>query len=213
MTERGRIEYAIGGGRINTDAIDNSAGVDCSDHEVNLKILLDDVVPTAVSRSRNGTVLLADMTDEVAAHVLRDNYEQNQALGQRAPRSPASCSTCTAAILHALERAGRIDRAVELLPDDDELAERANRGLGLTSPELSVLIAYAKIIDRRRDPRRHTSSEPVRLAARLHAYFPAAVRDRYARAIERHPLRREILSTVLDQHDRSTGPASRSCSA
>ena len=195
FTERGRIEYALAGGRINTDAIDNSAGVDCSDHEVNLKVLLDDVVANGGLTVEERNVLLADMTDEVAAHVLRDNYEQNEALGN-ARRLAGELVDVHGRYLHALERAGKIDRAVESLPDDTALSERAARGLGLTSPELSVLMAYAKLSIGAEILGSHLERSPY-AARSLHAYFPAAVRDRYADAIDRHPLRREILATVL----------------
>ncbi len=195
FTERGRIEYALAGGRINTDAIDNSAGVDCSDHEVNLKILLDAVVANGALTVADRNELLVAMTEDVAAHVLRDDYEQNQALGN-ARRLAGELVDVHGRYLGELERSGKLDRAVESLPDDATLTERAGRGLGLTSPELSVLMAYAKLTIGGAILGSHLDQSPY--AGRLfHAYFPAAVRDRFGDAIERHPLRREILATVL----------------
>ncbi|HZP29930.1 MAG TPA: NAD-glutamate dehydrogenase domain-containing protein, partial [Acidimicrobiia bacterium] len=195
FTERGRVEYALAGGRCNTDAIDNSAGVDCSDHEVNLKILLGGPVASGALTVGDRNDLLAAMTEEVAAHVLRHNYEQNQTLGN-ARHLAADLADVHARFLHALERAGRIDRAVEFLPDDAVIAERTARGLGLTSPELCVLLAYAKITVGHEIRDSHLVDSPY-VAPFLHAYFPAPVRERFADAIERHSLRREILATVL----------------
>ena len=195
FTERGRIEYALSGGRINTDAIDNSAGVDCSDHEVNLKVLLDDAVRAGGLTVGDRNELLAAMTDDVAASVLRDNYEQNQALGN-ARRLAAEMVDVHGRYLHALERSGRLDRTVESLPDDETMSERAARGSGLTSPELCVLMAYAKITIGGAILGSPLDESPYSQRF-LHGYFPEAVRDRFAAAAARHPLRREILATVL----------------
>ncbi len=132
------------GGRINTDAIDNSAGVDCSDHEVNIKILLGLPMPTASSPSKQRNQLLADMTDEVAALVLRDNYFQTQSLSVSGVLA-ASLLDAQERFIRYLEKAGRLNRALEFLPNDEEFAERRAAKLGLTAPERAVLLAYSKI--------------------------------------------------------------------
>src|SRR3712207_857859 len=144
LTQRGRVEYALAGGRINTDFIDNSAGVDTSDHEVNIKILLDRVVRDGDLTTKQRNALLASMTDDVARLVLRDNYEQNVALASAVLQAPQ--------LLHVhedwmrrLEREGVLDRALEFLPSSEEVAERLERGGGLPVPELAVLLAYTKI--------------------------------------------------------------------
>ncbi|MDH4326353.1 MAG: NAD-glutamate dehydrogenase, partial [Betaproteobacteria bacterium] len=144
LTQLGRIEYALAGGRINTDAIDNSAGVDCSDHEVNIKILLDAAVRAGDLTLKQRNKLLADMTDEVAALVLRDNVFQTQSLSVAGRVAPQLLEQ-QARFIHALERAGRLNRAIEFLPSDDEIAERKAARRGLTSPERAVLLAYSKM--------------------------------------------------------------------
>jgi glutamate dehydrogenase len=198
VTQFGRIEYAqVGcggnGGRINTDAIDNSAGVDTSDHEVNIKILLGLVVADGELTEKQRNQLLAEMTDDVAALVLRDNRFQNQVLSVTR-RHGARLIDEQARFLRFLERGGRLDRALEFLPADDELAERAARGAGLTSPELSVLLAYAKIwlFDQIIDS--GIADDPW-IATALDRYFPARLVARYGPMTARHPLRREIVVT------------------
>ena len=144
FTQRGRIEFALAGGRINTDAIDNSGGVDCSDHEVNIKILLDTVVADGEMTVRQRDRLLAEMTGEVAAMVLRDNYDQTGALATaRAQAGPMV--DVHARYLRRLESEGGLDRAIEFLPTDEVLAQRRSAGTGLTSPEFAVLLAYTKL--------------------------------------------------------------------
>ena len=143
-TQLGRVEYALAGGLINTDAIDNSAGVDTSDHEVNIKILLDGVVRAGAMTEPDRNALLETMTDEVASLVLRDNYRQNRALDNAQAQS-VSMEDVHARFMRALESAGHLDRVVERLPSDEELAERHAAARGLTVPELSVLLGYAKI--------------------------------------------------------------------
>jgi glutamate dehydrogenase len=150
LTQRGRIEFALTGGHINTDAIDNSAGVDTSDHEVNIKIVLDRVVRAGQMAVEERNALLAEMTEEVAALVLRDNYRQNRALANAREQAPAMVDVHTR-FIHELEREKLLDRAVEDLPDDETLDERNRSGVGLTTPELALLLAYAKIsIEERR---------------------------------------------------------------
>ncbi|HEV7536080.1 MAG TPA: NAD-glutamate dehydrogenase domain-containing protein, partial [Acidimicrobiia bacterium] len=194
FTQRGRIEFALAGGRINTDAIDNSGGVDCSDHEVNIKVLLDRVVAdgemTVLQRNR----ILAGMTGEVAAMVLRDNYDQTGALAT-ARAQAAPMVDVHARYLRRLESEGSLDRAVEFLPTDEVLAQRRSAGMGLTSPEFAVLLAYTKL-----DVVSHLlasdACEDPWFERELTAYFPGPLRDeRFATARSRHPLRREIIAT------------------
>ncbi|GAB4169945.1 MAG: NAD-glutamate dehydrogenase [Rhodocyclaceae bacterium] len=195
FTQLGRIEYALAGGRINTDAIDNSGGVDCSDHEVNLKILLDAVVAQGELTLRQRDALLSGMTEEVARLVLRDNVEQNRALELACAQGAALLDSQARFIRH-LERGGRLDRGIEFLPGDEEIAARKAAGLGLTSPENAVLLAYAKLDLYEELLRSDVPEDPV-LGASLFEYFPEAVRSRFPDAISRHPLRREIIATCV----------------
>ncbi len=205
LTQRGRIEYALAGGRINTDFIDNSAGVDCSDHEVNIKILLGQAVAggtlTRIARDR----LLARMTDEVAALVLRDNHRQSMALSE-AERHSVSLLDDHVRFLAALERQGRLNRAVEFLPEPDELDERRADGRGLVRPELAVLLAYAKIVLQEEVAASALVDDPALLAG-LPTYFPKPMARRFADSIANHPLRRELLATyVANTIINRTGP-------
>ena len=149
LTQRGRVEYALAGGRVNTDAIDNSAGVDTSDHEVNIKIALNRVVDAGKLKAADRAALLGEMTDDVAAAVLDNNHAQNATLAVEVT-SARSLLDAHERFIRSLERSGRLLRSVEALPDDRQLAERRRDGQALTSPELSVLLAYAKLADRRR---------------------------------------------------------------
>ena len=198
VTQLGRIEYARSGcggagGRINTDAIDNSAGVDTSDHEVNIKILLGLAVADGELTEKQRNQLLVEMTSDVAALVLRDNRFQNQVLSVTRRRGPQSLQE-QARFLRFLERGGRIDRGLEFLPGEDELAERAERGEGLTSPELSVLLAYAKIWLFDQLIETALPDDPW-IATALLRYFPPLLRERFGALMQRHPLRREIIVT------------------
>jgi glutamate dehydrogenase len=195
LTQLGRVEYARAGGRINTDAIDNSAGVDTSDHEVNLKILLNrSVASGAITRDeRNG--LLASVTDDVAAHVLRDNYEQNVLLGMARKLSPALVSVHQR-FMQTLEATGELDRALEFLPSDKEIETREAQGVGLFSPENSVLVAYSKISLTRQIEASTLPDEPWFHRA-LAGYFPPAIAERFADDLANHPLHREIITTVV----------------
>ncbi len=194
-TQLGRIEYALKGGRINTDAIDNSAGVDTSDHEVNIKILLNSVVAEGELTEKQRNALLVEMTDEVARLVLADNYYQTQVLSVGRTLGPALLDE-QARYIRTLEKAGRLNRAIEFLPGDDELAERRSAGGGLTAPELAVLLAYSKMELFDAILASDAPEDPV-IARSLAAYFPTQVRTRYAAAIARHPLRREIIATCV----------------
>src|SRR3954452_7163261 len=194
-TQRGRIEAARRGVRLNTDAIDNSAGVNTSDVEVNIKIAL--ATPEREGRltveARNQ--LLQDMTDEVAGLVLRNNDLQTLALSLAERRGPADLGFAQR-LMQTLEREGRLNRAVEFLPDDAALSERALRGEALTRPEFAVLLAYAKLDlhDQLLDSR--VPDEPY-FARELEQYFPAGMRARFPDAIAAHRLRRDIIATQL----------------
>jgi glutamate dehydrogenase len=194
FSQRGRVEYALHGGRLNTDFIDNSAGVNTSDVEVNIKILLNPIMEAGKLTRGERNRLLARMTNEVAALVLRNNYLQSQALSTLESQSAARLPEYQH-IIRLLERAGDLNRAIEFLPTDEELAERRKRGLGLTRPELSVVLSYSKIwlsnhlLD-------SDVPEDSYLSNELERYFPAPVRERFPRAIPRHRLRREIIATA-----------------
>jgi glutamate dehydrogenase len=195
VTERGRVAYALAGGRINTDAIDNSAGVDMSDHEVNIKILLDHTIASGVHSASEREPLLAAMADDVAALVLRDNYLQGEAL------SVAEAHGVTAfdrqvRLMRDLERSGQLDRGLEFLPGDGTLATRAAQRRGLVRPELAVLLAYAKMA-LYSELLASDLPDAAELDGELRGYFPAALRDRLAAQIATHPLRREITATVV----------------
>ncbi|HEX9179314.1 MAG TPA: NAD-glutamate dehydrogenase domain-containing protein, partial [Burkholderiales bacterium] len=195
FTQRGRIEYALAGGRINTDAIDNSGGVDTSDHEVNIKILLDAVVADGELTGKQRDTLLADMTAEVQALVLRDNYFQNQSLLLGGALGRALLDG-QARFIRFLERAGRLNRALEYLPDDETIAERAQAGIGLACPERAVLLSYGKmwLYDQLLDS---DLPEDAYVGSVLLRYFPRVLRERFQPQIERHPLRREIIATYV----------------
>ncbi|WP_299437883.1 NAD-glutamate dehydrogenase [uncultured Rhodospira sp.] len=195
VTQRARIEYAQRGGRLNTDAIDNSAGVDCSDHEVNIKILLDGIVEAGDLTDKQRTQLLREMTDDVAALVLRDNYLQTQAISLM-ERDSAAMLDAQHRLMRTLERLGRLDRAVEFLPGDDEIAERLAAGRGLTRPELAVLIPYGKlwVFDEVMDS--DLPEDPM-LTESMRLYFPSAVQTRFRDQIGGHRLRREIIATYI----------------
>jgi glutamate dehydrogenase len=200
LSQLGRIEYAkVGadgaGGRINTDAIDNSAGVDTSDHEVNIKILLDRIVLAGALADEDRSRLLAEMTDEVARLVLRDNIEQNVALGIARSQAPAMLPVHRRLMAH-LERQGDLDRVLEFLPDDEELDERAASEHGLTSPELSVLLAYAKITNTAQ-LLESDLAETSWFVQVLRDYFPWQLVERYGNQLNDHPLRREIITTFV----------------
>ncbi|MYZ11697.1 NAD-glutamate dehydrogenase [Streptomyces sp. SID2999] len=203
LTQLGRIEFALQGGRINTDAIDNSAGVDTSDHEVNIKILLNSLVTDGDMTVKQRNKLLAEMTDEVGALVLRNNYAQNTALANALAQSKDMLHAQARFIRH-LVREGHLNRALEFLPTDRQIRERLNQGQGLTSPETAVLLAYTKITVA--EELLHTSlPDDDYLRGLLHAYFPTALRERFAEVIDSHPLRREITTTVLVNDTVNTG--------
>jgi glutamate dehydrogenase len=195
FTQRGRVEYALAGGRLNTDFIDNSAGVNTSDVEVNLKILTTQLEArgklTRAARDR----MLARLTDEVAGLVLRNNYLQGQALSmlelQSAQRLPE-----LQGLVRDLERRGDLNRAVEHLPDDEGFTQRRKQDLGLTRPELAVLLSYSKIWLTRQLLASDLPEDPG-FAGELMRYFPKAVGERYPTDIRKHRLRREIIATAV----------------
>lgn len=193
-TQRGRIEYAHAGGRLNTDAIDNAAGVNCSDHEVNIKILVGEVVAAGDMTEKQRNKLLVEMTDEVGDLVLRDNYLQSQAISN-ADAVSSELLDAQIRLLRMLEREGRLNRDIEYLPDDEELARRANAHEGLTRPEVSVLMPYAKLWLYDEVLESNLPDDPV-LVEELVRYFPTPVRKKYAKAISNHRLKREIIATV-----------------
>lgn len=192
FTQLGRIEAAKNGVRINTDAVDNSAGVDTSDHEVNLKILLDGPVRSGDLTLKHRNELLQSLTDEVARLVLADNYDQNVLLGNARRGAPALISV-HARMIRELESQGILNRALEHLPSDDEMSTRLGAGQGLTSPELAVLMAYAKISLAAQMPM--TLADEPWFARLLPQYFPAQIQAQFGEAIEAHPLRERIVIT------------------
>jgi glutamate dehydrogenase len=194
LTQRGRIEYALGRGRLNTDFIDNSAGVNTSDVEVNIKILLNPQVAEGKLRRGERNRLLARMTNEVAALVLRNNYLQGQAISTLELHGAARLPEFQH-LIRVLERSGDLNRALEFQPTDDELSERRKSGAGLTRPELSILLAYSKIWLNNHLLASDVPEDPY-LSTELERYFPAPVQERFPRAITHHRLRREIIATA-----------------
>ena len=194
-TQRGRIEYALAGGRINTDAIDNSAGVDTSDHEVNIKILLGLAVTEGELTTKQRNTLLPQMTDDVAALVLSDNIYQTQVLSVIGRVAPQLLDAQTR-FMHFLEKAGRLNRDIEFLPNDDTLAERRTAGLGLARPEQAVLLAYSKMWLYDELLASPLPDDPW-VATALERYFPTLLRERFAAWMPKHPLKREIIATQV----------------
>jgi glutamate dehydrogenase len=195
FTQRGRIEYALRGGRINTDAIDNSGGVDCSDHEVNIKIALNEVMSAGDMTRKQRDRLLEAMTEEVASLVLRNNYLQGQAISVIKAQDWLLLDQ-QGRFMRALERAGKLNRALEFLPNDEDLAERLSARQGLTRPELAVLLAYAKIALYEELLPSDLPDDP-QLVDDLMQYFPKPLRENFAEAITGHRLRREIIATAV----------------
>lgn len=193
-TQEGRIEYAKSGGRINTDAIDNSAGVDCSDHEVNIKIALSGAVAGGKLTLDGRNQLLVSMTDEVAALVLRDNTLQTQAVSVEQQHAAVRLASHTQ-LIRTLEARGLLNRVIEFLPSDAELEELRERGQGLTRPEIAVLLAYSKIV-LFSDIVASSLPDESYFASDLLRYFPKAMKERFEGEIKSHSLKREIIGTV-----------------
>ena len=194
LTQLGRIEAALAGVRLSTDAIDNSAGVDTSDHEVNIKILLDEFVTAGTMSMADRNALLAEMTDAVGEQVLADNYAQNVVLGIARAGAP-NLITVHQRMIRDLERQGLLNRALEFLPDDEGLKVRGAAARGLTSPELAVLLAYAKISLTAALTAAGLGEDPW-YEVMLRRYFPGVLADRFGTSLWDHPLRAEIISTV-----------------
>ncbi|MFJ4681069.1 NAD-glutamate dehydrogenase [Kitasatospora sp. NPDC088783] len=200
-TQLGRIEFASTGGPrgeggwIDTDAIDNSAGVDTSDHEVNIKILLNQVVADGDMTVKQRNALLAEMTDEVGHLVLRNNYAQNVVLANAVAQA-ASMVNVHSRMINRLEANGQLDRALEYLPTEKQIRDRQQAGRGLSQPELSVLLAYTKITLADELLATDLPDDPY-FRDVLHEYFPSALRARFAEQIDHHPLRREIITTLI----------------
>jgi glutamate dehydrogenase len=195
MTQRARIEFSLAGGRCNSDFIDNSAGVDCSDHEVNIKILLGDVERQGDLTREERNVLLREMTDAVAGLVLRDNYLQSQSLSVTTQLSQ-HLTDRIARSLRILEKTGKLQRRLEALPDDESLADRQRMGTGFVRPELCVLMAYAKNWLSEELIAAGLPDDPL-LRRELLEYFPLPLRERFGKYIFAHRLRREITATMV----------------
>jgi glutamate dehydrogenase len=195
LTQRGRIEFARNGGKINTDAIDNSAGVDCSDHEVNIKILLDRLVAAGQLDREDRNTVLAEMTDEVAELVLDDNRAQNEVLGIGRAHA-ANMVSVHARVVAELAASRGLDRKLEVLPDKAGFAALEDAGIGLSSPELCTLLAHVKLA-LTEEVLVSDLPDAAAFAGRLPEYFPRLLRERFAKEIPAHPLRREIVSTQL----------------
>ncbi len=195
FTQLGRIEFARRGGHIYTDAIDNSGGVDSSDHEVNIKILLNQAVDAGDMTLKQRNQLLADMTDEVADLVLRHNYLQTQAISATASRAGQMLGE-HARVIRRLEKAGKLNREIEYLPSDEELSEREAAKEGLCRPELAVLLAYSKITLFEELVNSDIPNDPY-LQKELAQYFPPRLSPRFAPAMESHRLRKEIITTYI----------------
>ncbi|WP_462402804.1 NAD-glutamate dehydrogenase [Pseudomonas sp. Marseille-QA0332] len=195
MTQLGRVEFGLNGGASNTDFIDNAGGVDCSDHEVNIKILLNEIVTAGDMTGKQRNTLLSEMTEDVGNLVLGNNYKQTQALSL-AERGARERLSEYKRLMAALEASGKLDRALEFLPTDDELNDRAVKGQGLTRPELSVLISYCKIDLQEALIKSDLSSDEY-LAQDMKTAFPSRLSQQFGEAMGRHRLKREIVSTQI----------------
>jgi glutamate dehydrogenase len=195
MTQLARVEFARRGGFVNADFIDNSAGVDTSDHEVNIKILLDQAVRAGKLDADQRRAVLVEMTDEVAAQVLRNTYLQTQAISLM-DRFSSDRLGSMKHFIDVLEDSGALDRGLEFLPDDDELEARAKRGEGLCRPELAVLLSYSKIT-LYQALLQSDVPEDAWLSAEAVNYFPTPIRERYAAYVPTHRLKREIVATQV----------------
>ncbi len=195
LTQRARIEFALGGGRINTDFIDNSAGVDSSDREVNIKVLLGQVAESRKMSRKRRNRLLADMTEDVAGLVLRNNYLQTQAISMMQVTGLDRLSE-QAHLMQSLEKSGVLDLAFEHLPDEEEMESRREQGQGLTRPELAVILSYSKIDLYTRLQAAGLARDGY-LAKELEQYFPPPLPERYRESIHEHRLGGEILATLI----------------
>lgn len=195
VTALGRVEFDLAGGRINTDAMDNSAGVDCSDHEVNIKILIDSLVIAGKVKPQERKPLLESMTDEVAQLVLTDNEDQNDLIGTSRANAPSLLPVHAMMIQYLVDQRG-IHRDLEALPSEKEIGRRAEAGIGLTSPEMCTLMAHVKLGLKEEMLETELPEQDV-FASRLPLYFPKPLRERFTPEIRTHQLRREIVTTML----------------
>ena len=195
LTQLGRIEFSANGGRINTDAIDNAGGVDCSDNEVNIKILLNSLVQNGDLTVKQRNKLLHDMTDEIGNLVIEDCYRQTHSLSITA-KSGVNQLKEQVRFIHDLERIGKLDRALEFIPDDEEISDRIAKGNGLTRPELAVLLAYSKMVLKEELVHEQITDNPYHNRLLVSA-FPKQLRDKYQYEMQQHPLRAEIIATKL----------------
>jgi glutamate dehydrogenase len=195
VTPLGRIEFDLAGGRINTDALDNSAGVDCSDHEVNIKILIDSLVTSGKVSTQERTDLLLSMTDEVGRLVLEDNEDQNDLMGTSRANA-ASLLPVHARMIKDFVKERGLNRELEALPSEKEIRRRTEAGIGLTSPELATLMAHVKLVLKDEVLSSELPDQEV-FASRLPLYFPTKLREHFGSDIRSHQLRREIITTML----------------
>ncbi|AWV47881.1 hypothetical protein JK2ML_1249 [Mycobacterium leprae Kyoto-2] len=195
VTALGRVEFDLSGGRINTDAMDNSAGVDCSDHEVNIKILIDSLVTAGKVKVEERKHLLESMTDEVARLVLTDNEDQNDLIGTSRANAANMLSVHAMQIKYLVDERG-VNRELEALPSEKEIQRRSEAGIGLTSPELSTLMAHVKLALKEQMLATELPDQDV-FVSRLPRYFPKPLRERFTPEIRSHQLRREIVTTML----------------
>ena len=195
VTSLGRTEFDLNGGRINSDAMDNSAGVDCSDHEVNIKILIDSLVTSGKVSVDDRTEVLLSMTDEVGRLVLKDNESQNDLMGTSRANAASLLSVHARMIKDFVDQRG-LNRELEALPSAKEIRRRTDAGMGLTSPELATLMAHVKLA-LKDDLLAGDLPDQEVFASRLPSYFPTMLRDRFTPEIRSHQLRREIVTTML----------------
>ena len=195
LTQLGRIEYATAGGRVNTDFIDNVGGVDCSDNEVNIKILLNSVVNDGELTVKQRNKLLYDMTDDVSRIVLKDCYRQTQSISITQLSGVQQLKE-QLRFIHGLERDGHLNRELEFIPSDDEISDRVASGQGLTRPELSVLIAYGKMVLKDALNIPQITDNPYHGKLLIDA-FPEVLRNKFSAQMQQHPLRSEIIATKL----------------
>jgi len=195
LTQLGRIEFASTGGRINSDAVDNAGGVDCSDNEVNIKILLNTLVQAGDLTVKQRNKLLYDMTDEVGDLVIEDCYRQTHSLSITAMCGVNQLKE-QVRFIHELERTGKLDRALEFIPDDEEIAYRVSKNKGLTRPELSVLLAYSKMVLKEDLIHPDITDNPYYDQLLINA-FPKQLQKKYQEQMQQHPLRAEIIATKL----------------
>lgn len=195
MTQKGRVEYALSGGSVNTDFIDNVGGVDCSDNEVNIKILLNSLVVNGDLTEKKRNELLSCMQQSVAEIVLNDAYDQSEAISVTASRQTRLLKE-QLRFIHYMEKEGKLDRVLEFLPDDENLMERQLKGQGFTRPEIAVLLAYGKMMLKEQLIIEEITEEPY-FANLLPNYFPKVLQRRFRQAMNKHPLRKEIIATTL----------------